>query len=187
MRVNLHRVPKRISISIIKLSFVCMAVSAVEIASTDNAVLAHPSVTILSYFGDWTAFYDSAGRICAMMNNSEDQLLVAYQAKDDHLSIQVSSPRWDVQDNAHYETQMIFDHRSAWRASGVGGHYESGAPFVDMDLKNIQEWMEQFMDSYALYINFPHSGIPAWSVSLAGTRLVSQPFARCVSELIRSS
>jgi|SRR5208337_218134 len=145
-----------------------------------NADAARLKLRTLAYQGSWGAFYDSAGKVCLMVNEARDHLAISYRPGDDHVSVQVSSPDWDVEDGEQYRIVMTFDGASNWTADGTGGHYGNDLPYVEMNLRNeIDKWTNEFIDSDDLVVTFPDSKA-SFSISLSGGRDVFTAFVNCV-------
>ncbi|HEX2762035.1 MAG TPA: hypothetical protein VHM27_16045 [Rhizomicrobium sp.] len=152
--------------------------------------MAAADVRTLAQVGDWQAFGGSStnGRqLCGLSTSGGGKFFsVKYFYGDDTFTIQMGSSSWTIADRARQQLTMRFDGNPRWNANAAGFHFTNGQAGLEFSVNNrqLKQFMTEFRASNELRVTFDNANVTGWAVSLAGTNVVSQVFARCIQNLV---
>ena len=154
------------------------------------ASVAAADVRTLAQVGNWQAFGGSStnGRqMCGLSTSGDGKFFsVKYFYGDDTFTIQMGSKTWTIADRARQQLTMRFDGNPVWNANASGFHFSNGQAGLEFTVNNrqLKQFMNEFRASNELRVAFNNANVTGWWVSLAGTNVVSQVFARCIQNLV---
>lgn len=104
-----------------------------------------------------------------------------YFKGDSVLTVQLGDASWKGKVGQKVRLGMKFDDNPTWTATATAFKIkdEMALQFT-VDAKAIDDWMEDFKQSYKLYIVFPDSDVDNWIADLTGTKVIGEQMEECV-------
>jgi hypothetical protein len=95
--------------------------------------------------------------------------------------VQLGDPDWVGKAGDKVKLAMKFDNQSPWTAEATAFtlNKELALEFT-VDAKAIDDWMEEFKESFKLIIVFTNSKVAPWNADLKGTKVIGQAMEECV-------
>jgi hypothetical protein len=171
---------KTLGLTAIKLAFVAAYAGAPAAALAQFPAYYHAGV--------WDAFSgrdDKGGAVCGVGNtNPADnrRLSIRFQIGGTDTVLAASKPDWSIPDNTPVTVVMQIGLNPPWieRATGHGQTID-----WPLDQNAVLPFDRQFRGSSSMTLTFPDGNEPPWTISLAGSSLISDTFRRCVRDLTR--
>jgi hypothetical protein len=138
--------------------------------------------------GAWDAFSgrsDSGGAVCGIgSTNPADsrRLTLRFDIGGADTVVSASKPDWSIPDNTQVRVVMQVGLNTPWSeiASGSGRSID-----WRLDPAAAQSFDRQFRGASSMTVTFPDGNEPPWTLSLAGSTVISDTFARCIRDLTR--
>jgi hypothetical protein len=138
--------------------------------------------------GAWDAFSGgngSGGAVCGVGNTyptDKRRLSLHFDIGGADTIFSASKPDWSIPDSTQVTVVMQVGLNTPWTQQATGyGHT------IDwrLDQTAIQTFNQQFRGAPSMTVFFPDGNEPPWTLSLAGSTVISDTFARCIRDLTR--
>jgi hypothetical protein len=160
---------------------------------TTLAIALSPAVALAqvqTYYheGAWDAFSgrsSNGGAVCGIGNTNpsdKSRLSLHFDIGDPDTTFSASKPDWSIPDNTEVPVVIQVGLNTPWTQQATGyGHT------IDwrLDQTAIQTFNQQFRTAPSMTIYFLDGNEPPWTLSLAGSTVISDTFARCIRDLTR--
>lgn len=160
--------------------------AGLAIALAPAAALAQ--VETYYHAGAWDAFSGKNGRggaVCGVgitMPPDNRRLEIGFDIGGTATTFSASKADWSIPDNTHVVVVMQVGLNTPWTEQGAGqGHMINWT----LDPAAMQTFDRQFRGVSSMTLTFPNGNEPPWTISLAGSSLISDTFGRCVRDLTR--
>lgn len=147
-----------------------------------------PQTQVYYHAGGWDAFSGRGGNggpVCGIgTTNPVDNhtLSLRFDIGGDDTQFAASKPGWTIPDGTPISVVVQVGLNPPWTMRGIGrGRSIEWA----MDRASIQDFDRQFRTAQSMTMSFPQGNEPPWTVSLAGSTMISNTFGRCIVDLTR--
>jgi len=160
--------------------------SAVAFAGAPGAALAQRQTYYRA--GVWDAFSgrnDTGGAVCGIGNtNPADnrRLSIRFDIGGTDTLFSASKPDWSIPDNTRVTVVMQIGLNTPSIEQATGHGHTIDWP---LDQNAILPFDQQFRGASSMTLTFPDGNEPPWTISLAGSSMISDTFGRCVRDLTR--
>ena len=167
-----------------RLSIVIGALCAMSVASS----VSRADTPTLARAGNLEAFGGTASNGRPVCGVSQDVAGKYFGLKrfnqTDHFTIQIGSNGWKFQNGQKVKLEMVFDGNSPWSANGTGMHFDDGDPGLEFTVKRteLDRFLGEFQNGTTLKVRFIDATIADWTVSLAGSGVVSGVMQKCIRD-----
>jgi len=159
---------------------------AVMLASAASA-----QTRVTASAGDWNAFEgkttgEGPVGVCGVSRETNNQYFgLKLFGGEDTFTIQMGSKHWKMPEKQRVSVTMIVDNNDPWYSTGQTFRFADGDMGIEYDLNKseVGRFMTQFREGNTIRIQFRHSGMPEWVLSLGGTGKLSDTFMSCTRTL----
>lgn len=138
--------------------------------------------------GAWDAFSgrtENGGAVCGIGSaNTGDnrRFSIRFNIGGTDTILSASKPDWSIPADTHVTVVMQVGLNTPWTMQAAGKDHS-----IDwtLDPNAMQTFDRQFRGSTSMTLTFPDGNEPPWAVSLAGSSMISDGFARCIRDLTR--
>ena len=160
---------------------------------TALAILLAPAAALAqvqTYFhaGAWDALSGrngQGGAVCGVgsTNGANGRRLeITFNIGGTDTAFSASKPDWTIPDDTHVTVIMQVGLNTPWTVQAIGhGHTIDWA----LDRGAMEGFDRQFRGAPSMTLTFPDGNEPPWTLSLTGSTMISETFARCVRDLTR--
>ena len=165
-----------------------LAVLALALAPTAGRA----QVQTYYHSGVWDAFSgrsETGGAVCGVGTTdrvTNKRLSIRFDIGGSDTTFTASKPEWSVPENTRVRVVMQVGLNAPWTVPGTGQASGHGITWT-LDRDAIQIFDQQFRAAPSMTLSFPDGNEPAWTLSLAGSTVISDTFGRCVRDLTRQS
>jgi hypothetical protein len=160
--------------------------TALALAIGPAAALAQ--VQTYYHAGAWDAFSgrsETGGAICGVGNTNavtNGRLAIRFEIGGADTVLSASKPEWSVPANTRVTVVMQVGLNTPWTLQANGQERS-----IDwrLDRNAMQVFDRQFRNAASMTLTFPDGNEPPWTVSLAGSSVISDTFGRCIRDLTR--
>ena len=160
--------------------------AALMVVSWPNAALAQ--VKTYYHAGAWDAFSgrdDKEGAVCGISTSilpDNRRLAISFDIGGSNTTFSASKPDWSIPENTRV-TVVIQAGLNAPRIAQGTGHEHVIA--WTLPPAGMQTFDRDFRQSPSMTVTFPEGSEAPWTVSLAGSTVISDTFGRCIRDLTR--
>jgi hypothetical protein len=162
-----------------------LAVLAVLVATPAVA-----EVTTFARVSGWEAFGGTANdgkAVCGVSVEADGSYFsLKYFKGDKDLTVQLSDSDWAGKPGDKVSLGMQFDNRQPWRAQATA--FKLGKDMAlqfNVSVDQVDDWMDDFKESYKLFIVFANSDVPSWKADLTGTKAIGEAMEDCVDAITK--
>lgn len=142
-------------------------------------------VTTFARASGWEAFGGTAsdGRtVCGVSVQADGSwFALKYFKGDPNLTVQLGDDDWRGKAGETVTVDMRFDKQKPWTATATAFDLQGKIALeFPIDADQITVWMDEFMESYNLYVAFPNAKVGDWHADLKGTKNIGQNMVECI-------
>jgi hypothetical protein len=154
-----------------------------------GASSAHADMKELARWGVWAAYSgtdDENKPVCSIVVNGDVRSLHIKWQPGHGLFIHARKETWDVPANFPMPMIMQFDNDAPLKGTAsrhAGIKHGKTIQYTIGYNDTAKRFMERFASSYRMRVTFPGGSERDWNMSMEGSRVIANHFARCVVDL----
>jgi len=171
----------------LRLGRICAVVAGVWWLACGGAEAA---TTVIAKAGAWQAFHGTSTdgtEVCGISTTWPDNRYfgLKFYKGDKTFTIQLGSPKWQINDGTKQRVFMQIDQNARWVATASGMHFskeEAGLEF-EINSGEVSTFVSEFRGGSQLLLQFPDFNVEDWTAALDGTRTLIGSFLNCIEAL----